>query len=186
MHRQFSFASSRSRPKIPVHKQQEAKWLRQLCAGETTAWKELVDLWSPLLYNYVLYNVAHEAEAQQLLTSIFSAIAKAIVGSQYIANLTILIFSTAHQAVLYYRHQNPYPTATNPSTLSTTSATQSSSGATGFLDTFYRFTPELQQILLLYYLCGLSVSDISQIMGEREDLLIKLLRRAQVHLLSAK
>lgn len=185
MHRQFTFASSRSRLAAPVHKKQEAKWMRQLCAGEATAWTALVELWSPRLYSYVFYNVAPEAEAQKLLTTIFAAIAKAIVGSFQISNLTILIFSIAHQHVLYYRYQNSDSTTKNNAHALASAITIDPTTA-GFLDTFHHFTPELQQILLLYYLCGVSLPEISQIVGEREELLRKLLHRAQFYLLMKK
>lgn len=186
MHRQFTFASSRARLVAPVHKKQEAKWLRQLCVGEATAWATLVDLWSPRLYNYIFYNVAIEVEAQKLLTTIFAAIAKAIVGSQQISNLTILIFSITYQHILYYRYQNPHLTAQNSTTQSSPPTPSTDPSVMGFLHTFHHFSLELQQILLLYYLCGVSVFEISQIVGEREELLIKLLNRAQFHLWMTK
>lgn len=181
MHRQLRFALSRTRPKASVSEKQEAKWVRQLCAGEPAAWAALVDHWSPRLYNYVLYNGASEAEAQQLLVAIFAAMAEAVVGSLRVANLTVLIFSIACQHMLRFRQQASYPVL-EPSLLSV----QSEPTAVRFLNNLYHFTPEVQQVLLLHYLCGVSLAEISQIVGQREEILAKLLHRAKFHLVRAK
>lgn len=181
MHRQFTLISSRARKKAPVHIQKEATWVRQLAAGEPTAWTQLVDSWSPRLYSYVLYNVATEDEAQALLHLIFADIVQTVVGSLRAANLTVLIFSVAHQHVVRHRQQTSDAfTGTKLHPLPTSAAANEQMAA--FLDTFRRFTLELQQILLLHYLCGVSLSDVAQIVGQSEEFLTKILYRVKLTL----
>ena len=81
----------------------ETRWIQQLCAGEATAWAQLLDYWNPRLYSYVIYNGATEAEAERLIHAIFSEVVQTVVGSLPVANLTVLIFSIAYQQVLRYR-----------------------------------------------------------------------------------
>jgi len=181
MHRQLVFASSRARPKASAPEKQAARWVRQLCAGEPAAWTALVEGWGSRLYSYARYSGVSEEEAQSLLTHIFAAVAEAVVGSLPIPNLTVLILTIAYQHILPLRQPTPYhPMETY------LQATQGDEEAVRFLNTFHSFTPEVQQILLLYYLCGVSLSEISQIVGQREEIIAKLLHRAQFHLTKNK
>lgn len=164
-----------------MSRKQEARWVDQLRAGEPTAWRALVDHWSPRLYNYVLYSGVNEAAVQTVLTTIFSAIVEAVVGSLRIANLTVLIFAIARQHVLHFCQQEPYRSLGPPLL-----PAPSDEEATRFLTIFHHFTPEVQQILLLHYLCDVSLAEISQIVGQREEVLTKLLHRAQYYLGRAK
>jgi len=163
----------------------EARWVRRLCASVSTAWAQLIAHWSPRLYSYVLYNVESEGDAQALVQVIFAEIVQAVVGSLRIANLTILLFSIARRHVLRYRaRQVPGFSPSHPHLLATdsTNATENQQSAS-FWACFQQFTPELQQVLLLHYLCGVSLPEISQIVGRREEELLRVLHRAQSLLL---
>jgi len=182
MHRQYSLISSRSPKKMPVHLMKEARWVRRLCAEDATAWTQLIEHWSPRLYNYVFYNVATEADAQALMHAIFTEIVQVVVGSLRIANLTILLFATARQHVLRYRAQSAHvPPPTHPLLLSAERPTNQQ--LTSFWVCFQKFTLELQQILLLYYVCGVSLPEISQIVGRQEGELLRILQQAKYYLL---
>jgi len=183
MHRQFTFVSSRLRKKAPVHRRKEARWMQQLGTGEATAWAQLLDYWNPRLYSYVIYNGATEAEAQRLIHSIFSEVVQTVVGSLPIANLTILIFSIAYQQILRYRQQTLDPALKQlPPAIQL--ADPDDDPWAGFFHTFYQFTPEVQQILLLHYLFEITLSEISQIVAQSEEVLTKILRRAKFSLQS--
>ena len=181
MHRQFTFASSRLRKKAPVPMRKETRWIQQLCAGEATAWAQLLDYWNPRLYSYVIYNGATEAEAERLIHAIFSEVVQTVVGSLPVANLTVLIFSIAYQQVLRYRAQ-----ALDPALKQLPPAIQLADPDddpwAGFFHIFYQFPPEVQQILLLHYLFAITLPEISQIVGQSEEVLTKILRRAKVYL----
>ncbi|MEZ4736396.1 MAG: hypothetical protein R3E79_55630 [Caldilineaceae bacterium] len=164
-----------------MSRKQEARWVDQLRAGEPTAWAALVDHWSLRLYNYLLYSGVHEAAAQTLLPIIFSAVAEAVVGSLRIASLTVLIFTIARQHVLHFCQQEPCRPLEPPFP-----ALFADEEATHFLTIFHHFTPEVQQMLVLHYLCDVSLAEISQILGQREEVLTKLLHRAQYYLFRAK
>lgn len=181
MHRQFTFVSSRLRKKAPVYMKEETKWMQQLCTGEATAWEQLLDYWNPRLYSYVIYNGATETDAQRLIHSIFSEVVQTVVGSLPVANLTIVIFSIAYQQILRYRQQTLDPALKQlPPAIQL--ADPDHDPWAGFFHIFYQFTPEVQQILLLRYLFEIPLSEISQIVGQSEELLTKILRRANFSL----
>lgn len=159
----------------------ETRWIQQLCTGEATAWAQLLDYWNPRLYSYVIYNGATEAEAQHLIHSIFSEVVQTVVGSPSIANLTILIFSIAYQQILRYRQRTLDP-ALKQLPPAIQAADPEEDPWAGFFHTFYQFTPEVQQILLMHYLFEITLPEISQIVGQSEELLRKILHRAKFYL----
>ncbi len=164
----------------------EARWARRLRAGDSTAWLQLIEHWSPRLYSYVLYNVETEDEAQVVVQAIFAEIVQTVVGSLHIPNLNVLLFSVAYQQVLRYHQQRrylpapPYPPFFTSADMPTDVPEDQSAT---FWENFQKFLPECQQILLLYYVCGVSLSEISQIVGEQESVLLRVLRQAKAYLL---
>jgi DNA-directed RNA polymerase specialized sigma24 family protein len=176
-YRHFSVASLSLHQRSLAPMPKEAKWMRQLCAGEPVVWAQLIDHWSPCLYGYITANGASEADAQQLVCTIFSEVVQAVVGSLRIANLTVLIFSIAYQQMLNYCQQRLSPLQSHR-----LSAADHVDPQFVFLHTLHQFAPEVQQLLLLHYLCEVSLSDISQIVGQSEEVLKKILYRVQHHL----
>ena len=172
MHRQLPLASSRLPKTLPVPRSKEAKWVRQLAAGESTAWLHLMEQWNPRLYTYVLYQGLTESEAQTLLPLIFAEVVQSVVGKLHVTNLTVLIFSIASQQVLDYCRQRPLPPLKAQA-----SATRLDEHQRLFLQTLRQFTLEAQQVLLLYYLFEVTLSEIAQIVGQPEASLFKVLHR---------
>lgn len=155
--------------------------MRQLCAGESAAWLHLLEHWSPRLYNYVLYQGLSEAETQTLLHAIFAEVVQSVVGGLRVTNLTVLIFSIASQHVLNHGRQraaSPLNTQSPP----LLPAEASDEHQHTFLQTLRQFTPEVQQVLLLYYLYEVTLPEIAQIVGQPEEVLIKVLYRFQYYL----
>ncbi|MBX3011843.1 MAG: sigma-70 family RNA polymerase sigma factor [Caldilineaceae bacterium] len=159
---------------MPIH--QEAALVRRLCTGDPAAWTQVVDRWNERVYSYVIYNVATEAEAQALTSSIFSELVQTLVGSLPVTNLTILIFSIAHQQVLRYRAENADPIRHHALPV-IPEADMAATEAATFLAFLSKFTPEFQQVLLLHYLCGITTADIAAIVGHSEEWLVKYLFR---------
>lgn len=141
----------------------EAEWLHQLSTGEPTAWARLVAEWSPRLYHYITANGVSEAEAQALLPPILLAVVQKVVGGPPIANLTVLIFAIAYPHMVRHCHQQRTaaqsqalvspPVPIDPETVQLRQMLQ-------------QFSPEVQQIALLYYLCEVNVAEISQIIHQ--------------------
>ncbi|MCE7989378.1 MAG: sigma-70 family RNA polymerase sigma factor [Caldilinea sp. CFX5] len=138
--------------------------MHQLSAGEPTAWARLLDEWSPRLYYYITANGVGEAEAQSLLLSIFSTVAQQVVGTQPVANLTVLIFATAYPLMVRYCHQQT--TAQRRPAFVPTAAATADPQALHLRQTLQQFSPEVQQIALLHYLCDVNVAEISQIVRQ--------------------
>jgi DNA-directed RNA polymerase specialized sigma24 family protein len=181
LHRFFTFVIARLHNDAPVSSRKETKFIEQLFTGDPTAWVQLVDRWSPRLYSYLIYNAVSEAEVHQLMRRIFSEVVQAVAGSLRVVNLAILIFSIAHHHILHYRHQNSEITLKKQQQL-VPSAVGGTDQRTNFLHCFHQLAPEAQQVLLLHYLCEISLSEITQIVGQSEELLAKILYQAKLSL----
>jgi DNA-directed RNA polymerase specialized sigma24 family protein len=142
----------------------ETGWLHQLSAGEPTAWARLLDEWSPRLYHYLTANGVSEAEAQALLPPIFSAVVQKVVGEPPVANLTVLIFALAYPHMVRYSRQRL--TTSRLQALSSPTTTPVDSATIHLRQALQQFSPEVQQIALLYYLCEVTVAEISQIVHQ--------------------
>lgn len=179
MHRQLPLASSRSPKKLLASRSKEATWVQQLCAGEATAWVRLMEHWSPHLYTYVLYQGLTEAEAQTLLHAIFAELVQNVVGKLRITNLTVLLFSIASQQVLNYCRQKPMA---SPKPRPPALSAEASADQQRLVQALRQFTPEAQQVILLYYLYELPLPEIAQIVSQPEEILTKVLYRFKYYL----
>lgn len=181
MHQYLTFLSSRLRRNASAYPAKDLKFIGRLCSGKPKAWGQLVDRWGPRLYSYLVYNTATEADAQDLMRFVLTEVVQATVGSLHSANLTILLFSIAYYHVSHYRQQNLGLIPRRQ---------QSVKGANPFghgqepqfIHIFRQFPPEIQQILLLHYVCEVSLSELSQIVGQSEERLARTLYRVKFHL----
>lgn len=155
----------------------EAGWMHQLAAGESTAWTRLLAEWSPRLYHYITANGASEAEAQSLLHQIFSILVQKIVGSAAAANPTVLLFTIAYQQMVHHCHQQA--NSQRRQALVPADKADMEPQAIHLRQTLQQFSPEVQQIALLYYLCDLSLAEISQIVRQPELLVRNTLNQVK-------
>jgi len=167
----------------PVLRRKETKLIGRLCTGDSSAWIQVLNHWSPYLYSYVVYNTISEIEAKKLIHSILAEVVQTTLRLPRPGNLTVLIFAIAYKHVVRYRRQNPAAilTTSQGSVPSTTIDPAKIDNAKGvnFLHSFRQFSLEMQQVLLLRYLCGVTLPELSQIVGQPEETLMKLIRRAK-------
>ena len=185
MHRYLSSISPSTQcPKL-LRKHRERKFIGHLCAGQPGAWVQLVERWSPSLYSYITYNVGNEDDTRKLMQLILSEVIHTVIDTPRIKSLTILIFSIAYRHILHYRWQHPVlvPAAlrTAPQMSSTTGEDVYAIGV-NFIRHFRQFPPETQQLLLLRYICGVTLAELSQIVGQSEDMLAQTLYQAKLYL----
>ena len=181
MHRYFNFVPARLRRQmLPSWRRHDPKFVGQLSRGESRAWSQLIDHWSPHLYSYVGYNTANEADARLLLHAILSEVIHTLIGGRSLDNLTTFIFSIAYHQTLQYRRQNP-GLLLPKGRLGYGASETSNDAQNNFLQRLHQFTPEMQQILLLRYLCGVTVPELARIVGQSEELLTKVLYRSRVY-----
>lgn len=180
MHRYFSRVPLPTRRHPLAPNPTTSKRIGRLYNGEPAAWLRLVERWSPRLYSYIVYNAVSEAEAQKLIYLIFAEAIQTIVGSLRVANLTVLVFSIAHHHILHQRRRHTNPML--PAQPAASAVAEEETQKTNFLHTFYQFAPEVQQILLLRYLCGVSLPEIAQIVGQPEAALTKTIAGAARYL----
>ena len=185
MHQQIAYVASRLRASALVNRKKEARFIKQLCAGDAEAWATLVEQWSPRLYSYFTYNMVSDADAQRLVQHILSELVGELIGAAGFTNLAVLIYSIAYQHMLHFRRQRPKQPMGQP----VGQQRQFEQPAEGnfrprlhFLTNFRQLRDETQQILLLYHLCGMSVAEIAQIVDQSEERLAKTLRQAQCYL----
>lgn len=185
MHRYLSTIPSRAHRNGLFHQRKERKLVGHLCAGQPGAWVQLVERWSPQLYSYITYNVGNEAETRRLMHLILSEVIHTVIATPRIKSLTILIFSIAYRHILHYRWQHPAPIL--PISQGTQQAISAPIAEThnpgvNFIRRFRQFSPETQQLLLLRYTCGVTLAELSQIIGQSEDMLTQTLHRAKLYL----
>ncbi|MEZ4674282.1 MAG: sigma-70 family RNA polymerase sigma factor [Caldilineaceae bacterium] len=185
MHRNLPFISSRVQHPTFLQKRKEKKFIGQLCAGHPGAWVQLIDQWSPRLYSYVSYNVSDEDETRRLIHLILSEVIQTIIHATRMPNLTVLIFATAYHHVQYHRRHSsshPAPQRQQLSSNNISSETSEHKRYTNFTQQFQQLPTEVQQLLLLRYVCGVSLPDLSQILGQSEKILAQMLYRARLYL----
>ncbi len=185
MHRYLSFTSSRAQCSAFLYRRKETKLVARLCSGQPAAWAQLVDRWSPRLYSYIFYNIGDEAEARKLMHSVLSEMIQIIIGSPRINNLSVLIFSIAHRHIMQHHYADhtislrkqwatEHPTVNQPRDMEQKQRT--------FFHRFHQFSPETQQILLLRYVCGVSLLELSQIVEQSEESLVQTIYRVKRYL----
>ena len=188
MHRHFTLLTSRIRNAAPVLRRKETKFIGRLCTGDSSAWIQVLNDWSPRLYSYVVYNTIGEIEAKKLIHLILAEVVQTALRLPRPGNLTVLIFAIAYKHTLHYRRQNPAatPTLLQRSTPPTTidpnkidNAKIDNAKGVNFLHSFRQFSLEMQQVLLLRYLCGVTLPELSQIVEQPEETLTKLIQRAK-------
>lgn len=155
----------------------EAGWMHQLAAGESTAWTRLLTEWSPRLYHYLTANGVSEAEAQALLHQIFSTLVQQVVGSAAVANPAVLLFAIAYQQIMRYCHRQT--NSQRRQAFSPADKTDADPQAIHLRQTLQQFSPEVQQIALLYYLFDLNLAEISQIVRQPELLVRNALNQVR-------
>jgi DNA-directed RNA polymerase specialized sigma24 family protein len=185
MHRYLPFASTRSYHSTFLRKRSETKFIARLCSGQPTAWAQLIDRWSPNLYSYIYYNVSDEAEVRTLMHLILSEMIQTVIGATQINNLSVLIFSIAHRRILDYRRQQGIESPQERHRAERAPVGQRGAAEAKSSNFFYRFrqfSPETQQILLLRYVCGVSLLELAQIVGEPEEVLLQKIYQFQRYL----
>ncbi|MBX3013780.1 MAG: sigma-70 family RNA polymerase sigma factor [Caldilineaceae bacterium] len=152
--------------------------ISRLCAGDPAAWVQLLDHWSPYLYSYVLYNVNNDAEARRVVRLILSDVIHTLASSHRIVSLTILIFSIAYQHVLRYRRHFSDHAPVGQHAVDQETGDHPAQPAR-FYRLFRQCTLEVQQVLLLYYLCGVTLWELAQIVEQSEETVTKIVDRAR-------
>lgn len=180
MHRYFTHVSVRLRSYLPLQKRRDTNFARQLCNGDGDAWVQLLDQWSPHLYSYISFNVVQEADVRRLMRLILAELIQTLVGEQPIENLTVVIFRIAYRQLLRYRRQAPDPFA-SPLWQRKQAAATGEPLPNYFFQHLQRFSPEVQQLLLLRYVCGVTLPELAEIVGQSEDLLTRLLYRTRFY-----
>ena len=189
MHRYLSSISPKVHCTRLLHKRREKKFVGHLCAGQPEAWVQLVERWSPHLYSYITYNVGNETETRRLMHVILSEVIHTVIANRKIKSLTILIFSIAYRHILHYRWEHPLDVLLMPQSVRQTSSTMEKDVCLGvnisggnFTHRFQKISPETQQLLLLRYVCGVTLTELALIVGQSEEMLSHTLYRAKLYL----
>lgn len=155
-------------------------FLKGLCQGQSNAWLHLLEIWSPRLYSYVIYNTYSEDDAQALLQRTFSLVMRCVINEaprlQTLSQLTVLLVSTLYRLILHYQQQFGIPLFDILHHQQPVDRLQQK-----FLATLQQLTPTVQQMLLLRYLVGLSVGELALITGYGIAAVVVILRTAALH-----
>jgi len=144
----------------------------------------LIDRWSPRLYSYLYYNTGEEIAARRLLHLILSEVIHTVLTTPRVRNLSVLIFSIAHRHTLHYCRQqigNSKIKEGSPEKLMANAIAASDTVDGYFFHRFRQFPLETKQILLLRYVCGVTLLELSQIVGQPEEVLLQTIKRANIY-----
>ena len=184
MHRYFPYTTSKVRCRALLGKRTDTKFIARLCSGQPTAWAQLVDRWSPRLYSYIFYNTGEETVARRLLHSVMAEVIHTVISRPRLNNLSVLIFSIAHRQILYYCRENRAVAKREivpiESVVRQNNATINAIDGY-FFNRFRQFSLETKQILLLRYVCGVTLFELSQIVGQSEEHLLQTIERAKIY-----
>lgn len=155
-------------------------FLEQLCQGNSSAWRELIDAWSPVLYNYLIYSTYRESDAQHLLQETFSRFANYVVNDilspQSRSDLTIMIVSVAYRQSEEYQEQYGTPSFDIELERRHLDPIQHE-----FFVALNQLTLPIRQLLLLRYLIGLTVHELAAITGHNAANITLILRAVRLH-----
>jgi DNA-directed RNA polymerase specialized sigma24 family protein len=121
-----------------------------------------------------------EADVRRLMRLILSDLIQTLIGEQPIEHLTVVIFRIAYRHLLRYRRQAPDPFS-HPLWQRKQAAATGETLPNYFFQHLQQFSPEVQQLLLLRYLCGVTLPELAQIVGQPEELLTRLLSRTRFY-----
>lgn len=164
----------------PQLSSEQADYLRHLQAGDDAAWKQFMKEWAPRLYHYVSYNLRGADDAQDVLNETLLAVVQSIGNFDGKVALSTFIYSIAyHKIADYWRAKQD--TAELPEWLSTAGPNHTS---IQFYEALAQLSEEAQQVLMLRYHVGLSVTEIAEILGRSykatESLLSRVRRQFEV------
>ncbi|MCB0189941.1 MAG: hypothetical protein KDE31_36975 [Caldilineaceae bacterium] len=138
--------------------------LRQLYQGDAGAWRNVIEIWSPQLYHFLLYATYCEEDAQELLHHSFVDVAKAVTRGAFIpqslSELTILIVTIVDRLVRAYQEEKGAP-AWDESTLTVRFDAEQAA----FLVALQQLAPAIRHLLLLRYLVNLPLYELSAVTG---------------------
>ncbi len=155
-------------------------FLQRLCDGQATAWRQLLELWSPRLYSYVFYNTHSDVDAQTLLQRAFALVVQRVMNGtqrpQSSSALSVLLVSTLYRSIIHYQQQMGVPALDAARYLQAFDHTHQH-----FIATLRELTPIVQQLLLLRYLVGLSISELALTTGYSASAVAVIVRAATQH-----
>lgn len=189
MHRYFLSSTSKVRCRALLNRRTDTRLIARLCSGQPAAWAQLVDRWSPRLYSYIYYNTGEDLAARRLLHTILHEVIQTVITRPRIENLSVLIFSIAHRQILTHCRENR--TTIRPKNLADERMAPKNEPMrppanidpidSYFFHRFRQFPLETKQILLLRYVCGVTLVELSQIVGETEDVLLRAIERVNIY-----
>ncbi|MCB0061112.1 MAG: RNA polymerase sigma factor [Caldilineaceae bacterium] len=153
----------------------EKEFLQRLQSGDSQAWEQLMDEWSPKLYNYMCYNTRTAEDAQDVLSDTLLGLVQSIKNFDGNVTLSTYIYSIAYRKVADYwrRSKQTYELPLHIST-----AGPNSMGIE-LQEALAELPEQAQQALLLRYHVGLSVAEIAEVLGRSYKATESLLSRVR-------
>lgn len=165
-------AAERSPYQATAH---DVEYLQRLQAGDPLAWEQLMDEWNTKLYNYMLYNIRNEEDAQDVLMDTLTGLVQSIKNFDGNAKLSTFIYSIAYRKVADYWRRSKV-TVELPMTLSTAGPT---SLGVEMQEILAELPESARDALLLRYYAGLSVAEIAEVLGRSYKATESLLSRVR-------
>ncbi|MBT3412470.1 MAG: RNA polymerase sigma factor [Candidatus Jacksonbacteria bacterium] len=161
--------------------------LLKIQSGDPEAFAQIYDGYIDDIYRFVFYKVSHQHEAEDLSSEVFLKTWAYIKGGNSVKNVRALLYRIARNLVIDYYRTNKKRTAVNYEDLSEILASKdphldeeiSFDELRLLLEKgIYSLTEDYRDIILLRYVEGLTIQEISEIMDRTKGACRVLLHRA--------
>jgi len=150
-------------------------YLERLQAGDNRAWEKFMAEWNPRLYSYVSYNLRGADEVQDILSETWLGVLQGICNFDGNVALSTFLYSIAYRKIADY-WRSKQVTAELPEWLSTAGPNDT---RIELYEALAQLPQEAQQVLLLRYHVGLSVTEIAEVLGRSYKATESLLSRVR-------
>lgn len=152
----------------------------RLLAGDTDAFGYFYDLYAPKIYSYVLFRTSDKEVAQDITHDVFLRAWQYIVDKKSIQNFRALLYQIARNKIVdFYRVKAVAPTLLDE-TIEVVSTAQTGTGYD--LDILRHriasLKDEYQEVITLRHLEGLSIDEMSTVLGKDKNNIRVTLHRA--------
>ena len=152
----------------------------RLLAGDTDAFGFFYDQYAPKIYSYVLFRTSDKETAQDITHDVFLRAWQYIIDKKTIRNFRALLYQIARNKIVdFYRAKEQTPSLLEETVI----AVEPSQSGSGYdLDILRqriaRLKDEYQEVITLRHIEGLSIEEMSLILGKDKNNVRVTLHRA--------
>tara|TARA_B100001964_G_C13967511_1_gene480415 strand:+ start:47 stop:586 length:540 start_codon:yes stop_codon:yes gene_type:complete len=164
---------------------QEKVAFLKLKSGNTEAYGYFYDKYVKKVYSFILFKVSDKEIAQDLTQDVFLRTWQHIVDKKELKSFQAFIFSVSRNIVIDHYRQSKKQTIDidnipeiEDKNVNINESLDKSIDLSKLLNNIYTLKSEYQEVLLLYYVQDLSISDIAEILQKKKNNVRVIIHRA--------